>query len=95
MPGLFHAVLAGIPAIVDFVKPLIKKKKLSDAELATKTAAELVQTVKEVQSHEDETWQMFILKRATTLATVYFVIWATKQLGVTSNDILTLFGILK
>lgn len=94
-PGLLSAVLEGLPAVVGWVKPLLKKKKLSDEELLTKKPDELVSIVKQHQSEGEEKWYTYVLKRAVTLATIYFVVYASKKLGVTSNDILNLFGLLQ
>lgn len=94
-PGLFSAIAEGIPALVGIIKPLIKKKKISDEELSVKSPEELISIVKDTQDKDDEKWYIWIIKRSVTLATIWFVIYLSKQMGVTYDDIMGLFGIIK
>lgn len=93
--GLITAIAEGVPALIGIVKPFIKKKKIPDNVLEGKPQEQLVEIVKELQSHDDETWWSFILKRATTIATVYFIVWLSAKMGVTREDIMNLFGLMK
>jgi hypothetical protein len=92
-PGLLGAIASGIPMLVDIAKPIFKKKH-NDNELAVKSPAELIAIVKQEQG-SDEPWYMWLIKRGVTMATVYFVIWASSKLGVSREDIINLFGLLK
>ena len=92
-PGLLGAIASGIPMLVDIAKPLFTKKH-NDNELATKSPAELIAIVKDSQN-SDEPWYMWLVKRGVTLATIYFVIWASAKFGISREDIINLFGLIK
>lgn len=92
-PGLLGAIASGIPMLIDIAKPLLTKKH-NDNELSVKSPAELIQIVKDVQG-ADEKWYMWLVKRGVTMATIYFVIWASAKFGISREDIINLFGLLK
>lgn len=93
-PGLILAIAKGIPTLFEIIKPLIKKKPIPVEELNSKPTIELVSIIQEEQTRDNEPWYNWVLKRVVTLGTVYFIIWAAKQLGVTYQDIMSLFGII-
>lgn len=95
IPGLFAGIVEGIPALVGLVKQFTKKKPIADEELNNKTREELFNIVKQAQTDNETPWFVFILKTATTLATIYFVLFVSQKFGITREDIINLFGLLK
>ena len=90
--GIISAVQAGIPLVERFSR-LFKKKIKTDVTVLSPT--ELADKVKELEGKNDEKPIEWAIKTVITLLTVYGVIWAAKQLGVTYNDIITLMGLIK
>lgn len=94
-PGLLGAIIEGVPALIGIVKPLLKKKPISNDELNNKTREELFLIVKEHQAENEVPFWFGVIKTAVTLATVYFVIVVSQKFGITREDIINLFGLLK
>lgn len=94
IPGLIGGIIEGVPALVGLVKQFTKKKPISDDELNNKTREELFNIVKQHQQENETPWFVFMLKTATTLATIYFVLVVSQKFGITRQDIIDLFGLL-
>lgn len=95
IPGLFTAVLKGAPLVMDLVNRFKKKKVHTIDELQAKAPTELIGIIKGHEEKENESWIMFLVKSVITLGSVWFVLYLTKQFGISREDILTLMGILK
>lgn len=95
IPGLLTAVAEGIPLAVNIFKKFKKKKTHSVDELQTKAPTELIGIIKDSEEKENDSWIMFLVKSVVTLGSVWFVLYLTKQFGISREDILQLFGLLK
>lgn len=94
-PGLLSAIIEGIPALIGFMKPILKKKAISNDELNNKTREELFLIVKEYQDLNYTPFWFGVVKTIVTLITIYFVIAMSQKFGITREDIINLFGLFK
>lgn len=90
--SVISAVQAGIPLLERFTR-LIKRKPKTDVNALQ--PEELKAKVIRLESDQDETKLEWAIKTVVTMATVYFVVYAAKKLGVTYETIITLMGTLK
>lgn len=93
--GICTAALDGLPLVVDIFKRLKKKKVSKLDELKSKSVEELSTIVQQHETKDNEHWTMFLAKSVVTLGSVWLVLYLTKQFGISREDILQLFGLLK
>lgn len=97
--GIISAIQSGIP-LVKQITSLFKKKKTpkTDSQLQVMEKPEMVNYIKELESNGGDEFKSFLVRLGNlilTAATVYGVIWTAKKFGVTSEDIINLWGLLK
>lgn len=92
MINIISAITEGIPLLNRLIKPF--KKKLPE-DLTKLTREDLVSVIEKVKSKEEESILIWAVKLILSGATVYFMIWLSKEFHITREEIINLFGLFK
>lgn len=92
--GVIGVIQGGIPLVKEFISLFKKHPKTPEGLLVAMPQSELIEKVKQLEG-EEKSFLVRLGNLILTAATVYGVIYASKQLGVTYETIISLFGIIK
>lgn len=93
--GIISAIQAGIPAVKEVFGLFKKKKVTDDPTLDGMSAESLKNHIKTLEGGDEQHILMRVFNLLITLGTVYSVIWLAHKLGVTYQDVIDLFGLIK
>lgn len=92
---IFTAIQSGIPLAKEFFSLFKKSKKTTDGLLNGMSQQQLIEQIKELESVNDKSFLLKITTFLITATTVYFVVYLSKHFGVTYQQIIDLFGLIK
>lgn len=92
--GIIGAINNGIPLVKDFIGLFKKTKKSTDGLLNGMSQQQLIEHIKQIESRDDKPFIVRFSYFALTCATVYFVVYISKEFGISRQDIIELFGLI-
>lgn len=96
--GIVSAIQGGIPLAKEVINLFKKGKQKTDVnELSSMDNKSLIDKINQLES--DSANESTLIAKLTQLiitgATVYFVIWISAKFGITRQDVIDLFGLIK
>lgn len=93
--GIISAIQSGIPLLKDAIGLFKKHPKTPEEVLNTMSQSDLINHVKNIEAKDEKSLLIRFGNLIITALTVYGVVWTAKHFGVTYQDIIDLFGLIK